>query len=90
MAHCELRFFLKLIKIFQCAMHQCSNFETYLLKKSNISHTTKHLLHLIAHVLAKSRSINYRANGLSSEYEQYCLEKGFTYVKIEDDIGRAS
>ena len=71
-------------------MHQCSNMETYLLNKSKISETTKHLLHMIAFLLAKSRSINFRANGLSGEYEQYCLENNFTYVRIEDDIGNFS
>ena len=45
---------------------------------------------MIAFLLAKSRSINYRANGMSAEYEQYCSEKKFTYVKIEDDIGSFS
>ena len=67
-------------------MHACSNIETYLLNKSKISETTKHLLHMIAHLLAKSRSIQYRAHGLSLEFEQFCLENGFTYVRIEDDI----
>lgn len=71
-------------------MHQCSNMETYLLNKSQVSETTKHLLHMVAFLLAKSRSINYRANGMSAEYEQYCSEKKFTYVKIEDDIGSFS
>ena len=69
-------------------MHACSNIESYLLNKSKISETTKHLLHMVAHLLAKSRSIHYRAHGLSAEYEQFCREKGFTYVRIEDDIVR--
>ena len=68
-------------------MHMCSNLESYVVNKSNIGETTKHLLNTVAHILAKSRSINYRSSGLSAEFEQYCNEKGFTYVKVEDSIG---
>ena len=44
------------------------------------------LLHLVSHFFAKSRSITYRAMGLSLEFEEFCRVRKFYYEKVEDDI----